>query len=56
MPHITVGKLENENDLNEAYEKIKGFDDKFYCLVDKISVEMIGPNEESIIIIEKKLS
>lgn len=56
VPHITVGKFENENKLNEAYEKMKGFNGKFYCVVDKISVEMIGTNEESIIIIEKRLS
>ncbi|MGN0437157.1 MAG: 2'-5' RNA ligase family protein [Lachnospiraceae bacterium] len=56
VPHITVGKLENENKLNEAYEKIKEFNGKFSCVIDKISVEMIGPNEESIIIMEKRLS
>ena len=30
-------------------------DDKFKTVIDKISVEMIGENEESIIVIEKKL-
>lgn len=56
MPHITVGKFASENKLNEAYEKMKGFNGKFYCIVDRISVEMIGDNEESIIIFEKRLS
>lgn len=55
IPHITVGKLSTENEMNEAYECIKGIDDSFSTIVSKISVEMIGENEESIIIIEKKL-
>ena len=33
----------------------KDIDTTFSCIVDKISVEMIGPNEESIIVIEKRL-
>lgn len=54
-PHITVGKLGNIQELNKAFESVSHIDDKFITVVDKISVEMIGENEESIIIIEKKL-
>ena len=55
LPHMTVGKLETPLILDEAYEEVKDIDTTFSCIVDKISVEMIGPNEESIIVIEKRL-
>ena len=54
-PHMTVGKFESALLLDEAYEEVKGIDNVFSCRVDTISVEVIGPNEESIIVIEKKL-
>ena len=41
--------------IEKAYEDIKDLDEEFITTVKKISVEMIGSNEESIIIIEKKL-
>ena len=46
----------SENEMNEAYESIKGIADSFRTVVNKISVEMIGENEESIIVIEKELN
>lgn len=52
-PHITVGKLSTVEELNEAYNYVKGINAKFTCKVDKLSVEMIGENEESIIVIER---
>ena len=52
---MTVGKLESEEEMDEAYEEIKSVDDVFRTRVNKISVEMIGKNEESIIIIEKDI-
>ncbi len=55
-PHITVGKLSTVNEMNEAYGSIKDIDDSFSTVVNKISVEIIGENEESIIIIEKELN
>lgn len=55
VPHITVGKVLNTDELNNAYEELQNDDTKFCSLVDKISVEMIGEHDESIIIIEKKL-
>lgn len=42
--------------MDEAYEEIKHIQDKFSTVVKKISVEMIGENEEPIIVIEKRLS
>ena len=54
-PHITVGKMNDIQELNKAFESIRGIDDRFRTVIDKISVEMIGENEESIIVIEKKL-
>lgn len=52
-PHMTVGKLSTVEELNEAYNCVKGIDTIFCCKVNKISVEMIGENEESIIVIER---
>ena len=54
-PHITVGKLDDAQTLNKVFEHIRNVDDKFIAVVNKISVEMIGKNEESIIVIEKQL-
>lgn len=55
LPHITVGNLITSQELDKAYESIKNIDYKFVSIVNKISVEMIGNNKESIIIIEKQL-
>ena len=54
-PHITVGKLPSKELLDEAVSSLEGFDEEFVTTVRKVSVEMIGENEESIIIIEKRL-
>ena len=56
MPHITIGKLPSKEMLADAYADIKDIEDEFCTTVRKISVEMIGENEESIIIIEKELT
>lgn len=55
LPYITVGSLTNSQELDKAYETVKNIDCKFVSIVNKISVEIIGANEESIIIIEKQL-
>lgn len=54
-PHMTIGKLPTVEALNIAYEKVKDINSAFKTIVKKISVEMIGENEESIIIIEHEL-
>lgn len=52
IPHITVGKMPSVELLNEAFRDVNTCKDKFSTIVKKISVEMIGNNEESIIVIE----
>ena len=54
-PHMTLGKLENEQDLNKAIEWTKGINQVFKAVVDKVSVEIISENEDSIIKIETDL-
>lgn len=56
VPHMTVGKLATSQLMNEAFAEIESLDDIFDTVVRKISVEMIGANEESIIVIEKELA
>lgn len=55
IPHITIGKFPTTELLNAAFNNVKFIDDSFSTIVNKISVEMIGENEESIIVIEKEL-
>lgn len=55
IPHMTIGNLSSVELLNKAFSEIKSVDDTFSTVVNKISVEMIGDNKESIIIIEKEL-
>ena len=54
-PHMTIGKLNSVSLLNDAYAKLQSMNEIFETTVNKISVEMIGANEESIIIMEKYL-
>lgn len=55
IPHMTIGNLDSADKMEEAYNVIKSVDSCFETIVNKVSVEMIGNNDESIIIIEKKL-
>ena len=48
IPHITLGQADN-------IEEFKDFDHQFTTIVDEISIEFIGENEESIIIGNIKL-
>lgn len=56
IPHMTVGKLSSIELLNKAFDAVNRCNDKFSTIVKKISVEMIGEHEESIIVIENELS
>ena len=56
VPHMTIGKFHNINLLENAFNDIKSMDSTFSTIVNKVSVEMIGNNEESIIVIEKALT
>ncbi|SHH32965.1 2'-5' RNA ligase superfamily protein [Clostridium collagenovorans DSM 3089] len=55
-PHMTVGKLSSTELLYEAYDYVSECNEKFSTVVKKISVEVIGEQEESIIIIEQELN
>lgn len=57
VPHMTVGRLEDACTLERAYEQVREMigETVFTTIVNKVSVEMIGDHEESIIVIEKKL-
>lgn len=52
---MTVGKLSSIELLDKAFEDVNKRNDKFSTVVRRISVEMIGEHEESIIIIEHEL-
>lgn len=56
IPHMTVGKLSSKELLEEAFKIVVKEDAKFKTIVKKISVEMIGEREESIIILEQDLT
>ncbi|TWH80390.1 2'-5' RNA ligase family protein [Sedimentibacter saalensis] len=56
VPHMTVGNLSSIDLLNKAFDDVNKCNDIFSTVVKKISVEMIGDNEESIIIIEHELN
>ncbi len=54
-PHMTLGKLESRASLNTAYEAVKNISESFCTVADTISVEEIGEQGESILLMEKKL-
>lgn len=56
MPHMTIGNFTDRTDLNNAYKDVCSIKDKFSILVEKISVEIIDENEDSIIEIQVNLS
>ena len=55
IPHMTVGKLPTAELLNKAFDSIPPLKETFTTVVSKISVEMIGDHDESIIVLEKEL-
>ncbi|MBZ9635083.1 2'-5' RNA ligase family protein [Clostridium sp. FP1] len=56
VPHMTVGKVSSKALLDKAFYDVNKCNDKFSTVVKKISVEMIGEHDESIIIIEHELN
>jgi 2'-5' RNA ligase len=56
VPHMTVGKVSSMELLDKAFDDVNKCNDKFSTVVKKISVEMIGEHEESIIVIEYELN
>lgn len=49
LPHMTIGNFDSEEDLNKAVAETKDLSDTFKTIVDKVSVEIIDENEDSII-------
>lgn len=57
VPHITVGKVSSVELLNKAFDDVnKYYSEKFDTVVKKISVEMIGEHQESIVVMEHELN
>lgn len=56
VPHITIGKMSEGRKLDDAYNKVKNMSETFCAIINKVSVEMIGNNEESIVVAEIALS
>lgn len=52
MPHMTIGSFNSTEDLNSAFEDVKLIKESFTTIVDKISVEIVDENEDSIIELE----
>lgn len=52
---MTIGNLDTADKMEQAYETVKDMDTSFETIIEKVSVEMIGNNGESNIIIEKSL-
>ncbi|HDR4423471.1 TPA: 2'-5' RNA ligase family protein [Bacillus cereus] len=55
IPHVTVGRKECAELAAEVAKEIHSFPEKLQCVVDRISVERIGENGESIIEFEVPL-
>ena len=55
LPHMTVGNLETEEEFEKASNETNNIVDSFKTTVNKISVEIIDKNEDSIIEIEVNL-
>jgi 2'-5' RNA ligase len=54
-PHMTVGKIESEEEYKSAIEDTKEINDVFDTIVSKVSVEIIDENEDSVIEMEIEL-
>ena len=56
VPHMTVGKVSSMELLDKAFDDVNKYNYKFSTVIKKISAEMIGEHEESIIVIEHELN
>lgn len=56
MPHMTIGSFISKEDLNIAFKDTELIKEDFSTIVDKISVEIIDENEDSIIELEVDLN
>ena len=48
-PHLTVGKLDNDEEFVKAIEDTEDFNEVFKIMVERITVEIIGEKQEAII-------
>lgn len=55
IPHVTVGRKENEKQTIEIAEKMPKLDTRLQYIIKKVSVERIGEGGESIIEFEVEL-
>ena len=55
IPHVTVGRKGSAELATEIAKDIPSFHEKLNCVIDRISVERIGENGESIIEFEVPL-
>lgn len=53
---MTLVKFTSRDDLNKAFKDVSNIKESFTTIVNKISVEIIDENEDSIIDIEMNLS
>ena len=51
-PHMTIGKLATEEEYKAAIEEVKDVNEVFSAMVEKVSVEIIDENEDSLIEME----
>jgi len=56
MPHMTIGSFTSKEDLNVAFRDTELVKENFTTTVDKISIEIIDENEDSIIEAEVALN
>ena len=52
MPHMTIVCFTSREDLNTAFTYTVLIKESFHTIVDKISVEIVDENEDSIIEME----
>jgi 2'-5' RNA ligase len=52
LPHITVGNFKSDEELANAAADVKDINEEFKTFVNKISIEIIDENEDSIIELE----
>lgn len=56
LPHMTIGSFTSKGNLNKAFKNVSVIKENFTTMVDKVSVEVIDENEDSIIEIEVSLN
>lgn len=56
LPHMTIGNFTSRDELDKAFKEVSGIKETFTTMVDKVSIEIIDENEDSIIEIEVNLT